>query len=41
MDECLDRWEIETLAEVCRSLKHFDEAAVGRVSESDLLRMSS
>eukprot|EP00913_Durusdinium_trenchii_P010820 g10149.t1 len=23
--ECLDRWEIDTLAEVCRSLKYFDE----------------
>ena len=32
VDECLDRWEIETLAEVCRSMKHFDEAAAGHVS---------
>ena len=32
VDECLDRWEIETLAEVCRSMKHFDEAAAGNVS---------
>ena len=32
VDECLDRWEIETLAEVCRSMKHFDEVAAGHVS---------
>lgn len=30
--ECLDRWEIDTLAEVCRSLKYFDEEAAGQVS---------
>lgn len=30
--ECLDRWEIENLAEVCRSLKFFDEEAAGQVS---------
>ncbi|CAJ1350340.1 unnamed protein product, partial [Effrenium voratum] len=30
--ECLDRWEIDTLAEVCRSLKYFDEEAAGQAS---------
>lgn len=30
--ECLDKWEIENLAEICRSLKHFDEVAAGKSS---------
>lgn len=30
--DCLDKWEIETLAEVCRSMKHFDEEFAGQRS---------
>lgn len=35
--ECLDRWEIDTMAEVCRSLKFFDEEAA-RTIETTYLR---
>mmetsp|Transcript_9984 Transcript_9984/g.31082 ORF Transcript_9984/g.31082 Transcript_9984/m.31082 type:complete len:322 (+) Transcript_9984:163-1128(+) len=31
--ECLDRWEVDTLAEVCRSLRHFDDVSKGPTSE--------
>jgi len=27
--DCLDKWEIDALAEVCRSAKHFDEDLAG------------
>eukprot|EP00930_Biecheleria_cincta_P042680 TRINITY_DN2936_c0_g1_i1.p1 TRINITY_DN2936_c0_g1~~TRINITY_DN2936_c0_g1_i1.p1 ORF type:complete len:463 (+),score=91.61 TRINITY_DN2936_c0_g1_i1:114-1391(+) len=30
--DCLDKWEIDTLAEVCRSMKHFDEEECGLTS---------
>mmetsp|Transcript_104179 Transcript_104179/g.185055 ORF Transcript_104179/g.185055 Transcript_104179/m.185055 type:complete len:478 (-) Transcript_104179:135-1568(-) len=30
--DCLDKWEIDALAEVCRSAKHFDEAHAGLAS---------
>jgi len=30
--DCLDKWEIDALAEVCRSAKHFDEAHAGPAS---------
>lgn len=29
----IDKWEMETLAEVCRSIKHFDEVDAGLKSE--------
>lgn len=31
--ECLDKWEIDTLADVCRSIRHFDEASQSLTSE--------
>jgi len=31
--QCLDKWEIDTLAEVCRSVIHFDELSRGHISE--------
>lgn len=31
--DCLDKWEVETLAAVCRSIKHFDDQAKGYTSE--------
>jgi len=31
--DALDSWEVDTLADVCRSLRHFDETQKGNVSE--------
>jgi len=30
----LDRWEMDTLADVCRAIKHYDEVARGPITES-------
>jgi len=31
--ECLDKWEIDTLADVCRSIRHYDDESRGSASE--------
>merc|ERR1712187_389409 len=33
MHECLDIWEIDCLADMCRSIRHFGEEASGLSSE--------
>lgn len=31
--DCLDKWEIETMADMCRSIRYYEEEAQGPVSE--------